>query len=143
MSRTAESLQPEIVIGVTNRTTALSACTRGLIIARATNARVHLVYAIDGRDPQGESIAHRHAEGLLEALALSSSVPVTIHVVQAEAHTAILQVARSTSAELIVIGNQGLTKHGRFTRATPARVLRGATCSVLVVDTSPVPIVRH
>jgi len=43
-------------------------------------------------------------------------------------------------ADLIVVGNRGLTKHGRFTRETPAQVLRHATCSVLVVDTSVDPV---
>ena len=125
-----------IVIGVTNQATALAACARALELARATDANVHLVYAIDEHDPHAESTARRHADGLLESLALSSSLPMTVHTVIGHAADAILQVAATTQADVIVIGNKGLTRHGRFTHETPAQVLRKATCSVLVIDTS-------
>jgi nucleotide-binding universal stress UspA family protein len=96
------------------------------------------VYAIvDERTGKAEAIARRHAEGLLESLELSSSLPMTVHVEFGKPHEVILDVARHVGADLIVIGNQGLVSHGRFTRLTPSLVLRGATCSVLVVDTPP------
>jgi len=129
-----------IVVGVTNRATALAACSRALSLARATDADVHLVYAIDKADSEAEATARRHAEGLLQSLALSSTRPMSVHVVAGRPHDAILSVARDNHADLIVVGNRGLTKHGRFTRETPAQVLRHATCSVLVVDTSVDPV---
>ncbi|MBK9972995.1 MAG: universal stress protein [Acidimicrobiaceae bacterium] len=89
----------------------------------------------DGRGADAET-ARRHADGLLESLQLSSSRPVSVHTILAEPHQAILDVAERTQADLIVIGNRGMVRNGRFTKAAPARVLRGATCSVLVVDTS-------
>ena len=125
-----------IVIGVTNHTTALAACERGLALARISDATVHLVYAIDENDPHFEVKRDRHAEGLLESISKSSGRPVQTHALVGKPHEVILSVARSTNADLLVIGNQGLTRRGRFTRQTPARVLRSATCSVLVVDTS-------
>ncbi len=126
-----------IVIGVTQHTTALAACTRALELARATDADVHLVYAVDERDRESEATTRRHADGLLETLQLSSTRPMTVHTVLDRPDRAILDVAKKTNADLVVIGNQGLVRRGRFTRDVPARVLRGATCSVLVVDTTP------
>jgi nucleotide-binding universal stress UspA family protein len=123
-----------IVIGVTNQTTALAACNRAFELARPGD-QIHLVYAVEG-DGAEVATAERHADGLLQTLQLSSSRPVTVHTVRDEPHRAILDVAERTNADLIVVGNQGLVRRGRFTKATPARVLRGANCSVLVVDTS-------
>jgi len=123
-----------IVIGVTNHTTALAACNRAFELARPGD-QIHLVYAVTERGAE-EAAATRHAEGLLETLQLSSNRPVSVHTVHDEPHRAILGVAERTKADLIVIGNRGMVRNGRFTRAAPARVVRGATCSVLVVDTS-------
>ena len=123
-----------IVIGVTNHTTALAACKRAFEHARPGD-QIHLVYAVEG-DGAEVATAERHADGLLQTLQLSSSRPVTVHTVLDEPHRAILGVAERTNADLIVVGNRGLVRRGRFTKATPARVLRGANCSVLVVDTS-------
>ena len=125
-----------IVIGVTNHSTALAACNRAFELARPGD-QIHLVYAVGEKGPDAE-IAERHTDGLLESLQLSSNRPVSVHTVRDEPHEAILGVAERTEADLIVIGNRGLVRNGRFTRATPARVLRGAKCSVLVVDTSDV-----
>lgn len=132
-----------IVIGVTNRATALEACSRAIQLAKATDADVHLVYGIDERDPDAEAVTRRHAEGLLESLALSTAVPVTVHAIGGKPHEAIVSVARQVHADLIVVGNQGMLRWGRLTRATPARVLRDAPCSVLVVDTSDARRGRH
>jgi nucleotide-binding universal stress UspA family protein len=123
-----------IVIGVTNHTTALAACKRAFELALPGD-QIHLVYAVEG-DGAEVATAERHADGLLQTLQLSSSRPVTVHTVRDEPHRAILDVAERTNADLIVVGNRGLVRRGRFTKATPARVLRGANCSVLVVDTS-------
>ena len=125
-----------IVVGVNNQATALAAFSRAKSLAQLTDANLHLVYAVDAGDTAAEATARRHAEGLLESLALSSGHPVAVHVIAGKPHDAILQVASQQHADLVVIGNKGLTKHGRFTREVPALVLRGATCSVLVVDTA-------
>jgi nucleotide-binding universal stress UspA family protein len=123
-----------IVIGVTNHTTALAACKRAFELARPGD-QIHLVYAVEG-DGAEVATAERHADGLLQTLQLSSCRPVSVHTVRDEPHRAILDVAVRTNADLIVVGNRGLVRRGRFTKATPARVLRGASCSVLVVDTT-------
>ena len=125
-----------IVVGVNNQATALAAFTRAKSLAQLTDADLHLVYAVDAGDTAAEATARRHAEGLLESLALSSGRPVVVHVNAGKPHDAILQVAGKQHADLVVIGNKGLTKRGRFTREVPALVLRHATCSVLVVDTA-------
>ncbi len=126
----------QIVVGVNNQATALAAFTRAMQLAKMTEADLHLVYAIDEADPTAEATARRHAEGLLDSLKMSSAFPVSVHAIVGKPHEAILTVAREQNADLIVIGNKGLTRHGRFTKEAPAQVLRNATCSVLLVDTT-------
>lgn len=123
-----------IVVGVTNQASALAACERAFELARPGD-QIHLVSAVS-ESGRGAEAAHRRADGLMETLQMSSTRPVKVHTVRDEPHRAILEVAEHVKADLIVIGNRGLVRNGRFTRETPAKVLRGATCSVLVVDTS-------
>ena len=125
-----------IVVGVNNQATALAAYSQAMSLAKMSEAQVHLVYAIDAGDPNAEAIARRHADGLLSSLQLSTMHPVTVHTVIGRPHEAILAVAQEHRADLIVVGNKGLTRRHRFTKEAPAQVLRYATCSVLVVDTS-------
>ena len=125
-----------IVVGITNRSTALAASEHALGLARTTGATVHLVYAIDSGDGREADDARRHADGLLEALALSHSQAIEVHVVADRPDVAIIEVAQRIGADLIVIGNQGIAKRGRLAAAPPARVVGAAPCSVLVVDTS-------
>jgi nucleotide-binding universal stress UspA family protein len=128
-----------IVIGVTKHSSALAACSRAFEIARPSD-HVHLVYAIDHGGTAETATARRHADGLLETLQLSSTRPMSVHTINDKPHQAILDIAEQTNADLIVIGNQGMVRHGRFTKAVPARVLRGANCSVLIVDTTAAAI---
>lgn len=125
-----------IVVGVTSHQTALRATEHALQVARATEADVHLVYAIGGDGSAADDTARRHAEGLLEGLSLASRRSVELHVVADSPDQAILGVAERADADLIVIGNQGVAGSGRFSSQPAARVVRGARCSVLLVDTT-------
>ena len=125
-----------IVVGITNHSTARAAAEHALELARSTGGTVHLVYAISPEGgPEGDD-ARRHADGLVGSLALSHARVIETHVVADRPDVAILAVARQVDADLIVIGNQGVSKRGRFTAQPPARIVCGAPCSVLVVDTS-------
>jgi len=128
-----------IVVGVTNRQTALVATEHALQVARASDADVHLVYAIDRVGSPSGTTARRHAEGLLDALSLARPQSIEVHVVADRPDRAILDVAAHAGADLIVIGNQGVAGANRVSSAPAARVIRGARCSVLLVDTNAVP----
>lgn len=125
-----------IVVGITNRSTARAAAENALGLARSTGATVHLVYAVAAGGSREADVARRHAEGLLESLALSRAQAIEAHVVTDRPDAAIIDVARRVAADLIVIGNQGLAGRGRLRAQVPARIVSGAPCSVLVVDTS-------
>lgn len=130
-------MRPQIiVIGVSYFPTALAACRRAFELARATEAEVHLVYAVGAADDQGMNVARRDAQLLADALKTASSTPASVHVESGSAAAAILRVADEVDADLVVVGNRGLVVDGEFGNDVPAQVLKGASCSVLVVDTS-------
>jgi len=125
-----------IVVGITNRSSARAAAEHALELGRSTGATVHLVYAITAGRGAEAADARRHAAGLVDSLALSHSQAVETHVVADRPDVAIIDVARRVAADLIVIGNQGLARRGRLSAQPPARIVCGAPCSVLVIDTS-------
>ncbi len=66
------------------------------------------------------------------------SIRVERRLEEGDAATAVLQVARETSCDLIVMGTHGRTGLARLLMGSVAeKVLRGATCPVLTVKTTP------
>lgn len=61
---------------------------------------------------------------------------VETHVTSGDAADAIINVAQQVSADLIVVGNRGMTSAKRFVLGSvPNRISHHAPCSVLIVDT--------
>ena len=69
------------------------------------------------------------------AIASEVGVSVTEHSLGGEPADMLIELARSLSADLIVVGNHGMHTKKRFFQGSVAnRVVHHATCSVLVVD---------
>jgi nucleotide-binding universal stress UspA family protein len=64
-----------------------------------------------------------------------SGVRVETHAVPTSAPDAILDVARSLGADLVVVGSKGMKGARRVLGSVPNSVAHGATCAVLVVKT--------
>ena len=69
----------------------------------------------------------------LKALAASSSTEVEVEVRVGHPYKTILEVAEEKSAELIIVASHQPELHNYFLGSTAAKVVRHATCSVLVV----------
>ena len=69
----------------------------------------------------------------LKALASSSNVEVEVEVRVGHPYKTILEVADEKSAELIVVASHQPALQNYFLGSTAAKVVRHATCSVLVV----------
>jgi len=77
--------------------------------------------------------ALREAAGRAEA----AGVPVATYAREGDPADAILDVAEERGADLIVVGNKGMTGAERFLLGSvPNRVSHHAPCSVLIVRTS-------
>lgn len=129
-----------IVVGVFNADSARRAAGRAAEVARASGATLHLVMAFRGShlDELGGSEERRHAEGLLEQVAhveAAGAPAIRRHALPGRPVDVILQVAEEQHADLVVVGNQGMTGIHRLLGSVPNDVAHASPCDVLIVKT--------
>lgn len=143
-----------IVVGTDGSETADGAVGQAIDLARLTGATLGIVSAfqpVPKRRIQGEQegapadIAHeigpREDVNLIldaaAAKARAAEIDVTTHPVQADPADAILNVAEEIGADLIVVGNKGMTGARRYLLGSvPNNVSHHAPCSVIIVRTT-------
>ncbi|HEY8083379.1 MAG TPA: universal stress protein [Solirubrobacterales bacterium] len=143
-----------IVVGTDGSETAAEAVDRAVDLAKLSGAELNLVSAyapVSRRRIQGEQqgapadvqyeIGPREDVNLiLESAAASAKqkgLEVQIHPVEGSPVDAILGVAEKTNADLIVVGNKGMTGAARFLLGSvPNNVSHHAPCSVMIVRTT-------
>ena len=143
-----------IVVGTDGSETAAEAVSQALELAKMTGATLSLVSAYQpasGRRVQAEQsgapadvqyeIGPREDVNLiLDAAAADvkqEGVEVQTHPVEADPADAILNVAEETKADLIVVGNKGMTGARRYLLGSvPNNVSHHASCSVMIVRTT-------
>ena len=145
----------QIVVGTDGSTGANVAVDAAIELARLTGARLHVVHAhrVATAAATGAELAAPpvdimevneaiHSEGQRicdQAIARADRAGV-----RAEAHCAgghageeLLRVASAVSADLVVVGNRGMTGMRRFVLGSvPNKVAHHCPTSVLIVDTS-------
>jgi nucleotide-binding universal stress UspA family protein len=143
-----------IVVGTDGSATAQEAVRRAGALADAFGADLHVVNAYKppaivmattaepGLMPSAvfewEAAACDDARRLLDAVAddlIGVGASVSTHAVAAHPATAILSVAETVRADLIVVGNRGMQGKRRVLGSVPNHVSHHASCDVLVVDT--------
>jgi nucleotide-binding universal stress UspA family protein len=143
-----------IVVGTDGSETAAEAVRQASELAKMTGATLSLVSAYQpasGRRVQAEQaeapadvqyeIGPREDVNLvLDAAAADAKkegIEVQTHPVEADPADAILNVAEETKADLIVVGNKGMTGARRYLLGSvPNNVSHHAPCSVLIVRTT-------
>jgi nucleotide-binding universal stress UspA family protein len=143
-----------IVVGTDGSETAAEAVRQAIELARLTGASLSLVSAYQpasGRRVQAEQaeapadvqyeIGPREDVNLIldaaAADARQQGVEVQTHPVEADPADAILNVAEETKADLIVVGNKGMTGARRYLLGSvPNNVSHHAPCSVIIVRTT-------
>ena len=143
-----------IVVGTDGSETATQAVRQAVDLAKATSAKVQLVSAyepVSGQrlreetqqvpeDMQWMVNPREDVDATLEdasELAKEAGVDVETHARQGDPADAILDVAEETKADLIVVGNKGMTGARRFLLGSvPNKVSHHAPCSVLIIRTT-------
>jgi len=143
-----------IVVGTDGSDTAAEAVRQAVDLAKLSGATVSIVSAyqpvskrrIEGEqqdapaDVQHEIGPREDVNLVLEAAAAgakSAGVEVQTHPVEADPAEAILDVAEETDADLIVVGNKGMTGARRFLLGSvPNNVSHHAPCNVMIVRTT-------
>lgn len=143
-----------IVVGTDGSETASEAVRQAADLAKLAGAKLDVVSAyepVSKRRLAGEQLDApadvQHEIGPREdvnlvlegaaASAKSQGVEVQTHPVEAEPAEAILNVAEQTGADLIVVGNKGMSGARRFLLGSvPNKVSHHAPCSVIIVRTT-------
>jgi nucleotide-binding universal stress UspA family protein len=142
-----------IVVGTDGSETAEKAVDSAVDLAARVGATLHIVSAYEPvvrhrlRDEPTAAVADQEwavtarteVDATLAgaaARARVASVPVEIYARQGDAADAVLDVAEERAADLIVLGNKGMTGARRFLLGSvPNRVSHHAPCSVLIIRT--------
>lgn len=143
-----------ILVGTDGSDTADEAVRQAIGLASATGAALELVSAYEPvpqsrmREQANEipgDVAHAFGprEGvnaILEAalgVAKQAGVEGRTHAREGDPADAILDVAEETKADLVVVGNKGMTGARRFLLGSvPNKISHHAPCSVLIVRTT-------
>lgn len=143
-----------IVVGTDGSDTAAEAVRQAVDLAKLAGAQLSIVSAyapVSKRRVEEEregapsdvhyEIGPREDVNLVldaaAAAARKESIEVQTHPVEGEPAEAILNVAEETNADLIVVGNKGMTGARRFLLGSvPNNVSHHAPCSVIIVRTT-------
>ncbi len=143
-----------IVVGTDGSQTAGEAVRQALDLAAETGARLEVVSAYEPvprsrlrqeaqqapEDIQWTINAREDVEATLQQVvdeAGKRGLETSTHARQGDPADAILDVAEETSADLIVVGNKGMTGAKRFLLGSvPNKVSHHAPCSVLIIRTT-------
>ena len=143
-----------IVVGTDGSDTAKEAVRQATELAKALGASVHLVSAFE---PIGEGRLREERQQVPDDLQWmvnpredvdatlkdaggeidAAVIPVEIYAREGDPADAILDVAEEQNADLIVVGNKGMTGAKRFLLGSvPNKVSHHAPCSVMIIRTT-------
>jgi nucleotide-binding universal stress UspA family protein len=143
-----------IVVGTDGSESATRAVTQAAELAKATGARLELVCAYtpalesrlkaERREAPEDVLwmitPREDADAVLNdaaEIAAQLGVQATSHAREGDPASTILDVADDVDADLIVVGNKGMTGARRFLLGSvPNRISHHAQCSVLIVRTT-------
>jgi nucleotide-binding universal stress UspA family protein len=143
-----------IVVGTDGSDTATQAVRQAVDLARSVGATLELVSAYEPvpsnrlreerrdapEDLQWAISPREDVDATLEAaaaIAREAGVEVSVYPRQGDPADAILDVAEEREADLVVVGNKGMTGAKRFLLGSvPNKVSHHAPCSVLVIRTT-------
>jgi nucleotide-binding universal stress UspA family protein len=142
-----------IVVGTDGSNRAARAIAEALGLAKLTGATLHVVHVVrtvsapmmgvEGVDHAAVAKAHAdlHDEGALicsnvVAEAGRQGVAIEAHNVEGDAADVLIDVAKAVDADLVVIGNKGMSGIKRFVLGSvPNKVSHHCPCNLLIVNT--------
>jgi nucleotide-binding universal stress UspA family protein len=143
-----------IVVGTDGSDTAAQAVTHAVELARSLGATLEIVSAFEPvaaqrlrheridapEDLQWAINPRQEVDATLEAaskIAADAGVSATTYARQGDPADAIIDVAEERDADLIIVGNKGMTGARRFLLGSvPNRISHHAPCSVLIIRTT-------
>ncbi len=140
-----------IVVGTDGSDTAAIAWRHAIDLASAGGATLHIVNAYQPVNTVGMALAGVAADVSaidheLEAHARTVCAPVAaaaeregvqceIHPIPGDPSDSLMTIAEQVHADLLVVGNRGMSGVRRVLGSVPNKISHHAPCSVLIVDT--------
>ena len=135
-----------VVVGADDSSTAREAVMIAADLAQSGGAVLHIVTAYDPKSVRADDLpeelrfsAMHPAESLLRRLSVlvrERGLEPVVHAAEGDPVDAIVAVAESVDADLIVVGNKGMKGVRRVLGSVPNSVAHKAPCSVLIADTT-------
>jgi len=145
-----------IVVGTDGSDTASEAVAKAIELAETCGATLHIVHAHHlvsaaqmasaatagaptfDIDNVNRGIQQQSGVVLEQAAqqAAAAGVKCETHALPGDAANVLIDLARDLGAELIVIGNRGMSGMRRILGSVPNKVAHHCTCSLLIVDTA-------
>ena len=143
-----------IVVGTDGSSTATSAVTAAITMARALDAHLHVVCVYNAAHvstaiaatagvpasfAEVDQAARDHTNGVLDEAtqrAKANGVEVTVHACTGAPADTLVSVAESEDADLIIVGNRGMKGVRRVLGSVPNHVAHHASCAVMIVPTT-------
>jgi nucleotide-binding universal stress UspA family protein len=141
-----------IVVGTDGSATATEAVKRAAALAAGWGAELHLVSAhvpVKAKVAVGTASVPEAAswtpdpdfkvEAVLDRAATTArdgGVEAKLHAPKGDPADALIEVAQREGADLIIVGNRGMTGARRLLGSVPNKITHHAGCSVLVVNTA-------
>jgi nucleotide-binding universal stress UspA family protein len=147
-----------IVVGTDGSETATVAVNHAVRLAKLTGATLHIVHAYrtvstsEFAAPGGFTVWADNVEGVNEGIVAESEfvcaraargaelegIKVETHARPGDAADVIVEVAEELGADLVVVGNRGMTGARRFILGSvPNKVSHHCPCNLLIVETTP------
>jgi nucleotide-binding universal stress UspA family protein len=126
-----------IVVGTDGSTTASRAVDQAIELAAVTGATLHLVHAWDV-SPAMARVEDDGSEMLAATAAVAAEAGVTVetHIVRSDPGDALVSVATEVGADLLVVGNRGMSGIQRLLLGSVAnRISHHSPCTLLIVHT--------
>jgi nucleotide-binding universal stress UspA family protein len=143
-----------IIVGTDGSPTATEAVQQAIDMAKMSKARLEIISAYEPVPSarlreEGEHISGDVAHALnpredvnlaldkAKAMAKKAKVDVVPHAREGDPADAILDVAEESNADLVIVGNKGMTGAKRFLLGSvPNKVSHHAPCAVMIVRTT-------
>jgi nucleotide-binding universal stress UspA family protein len=151
----SQGIYTKIVVGTDGSATASQAVLHAARLAKATGATLHVVHAFNAMPPMSTfgadfgvvpasmgltEVADTGAGEVLEravATARTEGVSVEAHPRTGDAASALLETAELVGADLLVVGNKGMSGVRRFLLGSvPNKVSHHCPCNLLIVNTT-------
>jgi nucleotide-binding universal stress UspA family protein len=142
------SMFSSVVVGTDGSDTAAEAVRNAIELARLCGADLHIVTAYKPRPIQASGVPDEFrdqlvpgskADAVLEgecARARAAGVEVQGHTGTGDPADAIVHVAEQEDADIIVVGNKGMTGVRRALGSVPNSVAHKSPCAVFIVQTT-------